>query len=901
MTRASLAALTLVFATGVPTTVFAQATENKEAPKKEEPAKDPKTVAYEAAVKELKRVEGAMPLYLRKKEILLEVPEDKLGKLFFVQATLNTGVDAAFMHAGMPVGGNAVDVFRWDRNEDQLWLVRPNVANRWEKDDAYAKGAERTFPEGVLGSFRIEQQDPARKVLLVNVTQLFYGDLFRLPEMVMSGLQGPYQLDREKSGVEKAKGYPENTVVGMKMYFFSPRGSQMSPLLAALGFGDPNTLEDDRSAPLRVTYSLSYRKDDGYVPRIADPRVGYFTQDFFSVNRFLSTDRTERYINRWHLQKKDPKAKLSEPVKPIVWTIDPSIPEIYRPAVKEGILRWNKAFEAQGYKNAIVVQDAPKGDDYDHADGRYNVVRMLVGPSSPFAAISLFRTDPLSGQILNASITLDANMIRDIQEEHRSNQHTLGTAHQRGLEVMRRDVSRKESDEFHVFATPEERARKVVNETMRSNGWASHLCSHGSELKREADLQWFSLKAGGGPLSKEEYVKRFLSDCVSHELGHGLGLRHNFAGSTNLTTAQLADDTITTEQGISASVMDYTPVNVQAVLKGRGNFYMPTVGVYDVWAIGYGYKDFGAKTPAAERHHLAQIAKQSNAPGHAYMSDEDADGFNPYAVRFDAAKDPLNYSAKVLLSLRRAQNYAIKNLPAPGESYSKRTNVILNVLARTFKEGRNTARFVGGIATTKNFRGDAGERPTVAPIDAAMQRQAMGIIAKNFFGPEAFALPEPVLKSLSFDENRGSWGAPLRDILSGQQASLLSMLMAASTTDRIAENSYKSKASYGLVEHYDRITGAVFAELGKDQDVSTLRRDLQRFALSGLMAQAGAPQGAINEDVKMIAGEQLRRLNQRMLTQLKSKKKIDPLTRIHFRDSQQSIERFLDREIATTR
>ncbi|AIE87818.1 zinc-dependent metalloprotease [Fimbriimonas ginsengisoli] len=900
MTRTlPVVALALAFGLGFPTAVQAQAA--KEEPKKEEAQKDPKVAAYDAAIKDLKRIEGSVVLYQRNKELLLELPEDKLGKLFLVQVALSTGLDAGLMSAGMPVGDTPVDSFKWVRNEGQVWLERPNIANRWDPKDDLSVGAQRTFPEAILGSFRIEQENPQKKLLLVNVTQLFFGDTFHLSEMVMSGLNGPYMLERDKSGVEAVHGYPENTVVQMKLHYASPRGSQGNLLMMLLGLGGESTLEDDRSAPVRVTYDLWYRKDDGYVPRLADPRIGYFTQDFFSIDRFLNEDRRERYINRFHLEKKDPKAKLSEPVKPIVWTIDPSIPEAYRPAIKEGILRWNKAYEDLGYKNAIQVQDVPKDDkNYDHADGRYNVVRMLIGPGAPFAAISLPRTDPITGEILNASITLDGNVIRDLQVEHQRNQASFGTARQKALNVMLRDPQRTETDDYYLFATPEQRAWKQAQATMKKYGWTDHACDYASELGIDAGLDWYAIASVAGPLNKEEYVKRFLADCVSHELGHCLGLRHNFAGSTNLTTAQLADDTLTSKTGLTASVMDYTPPNVQAVLRGKGNFYTTSIGSYDEWAIRYGYSDFGAKTPTGEKYQLARIASESSLPGHAYKTDEDADNWDPYAVRFDLGKDPLVYSDRVLLSLARARDYAIHNLPKPGESYSKRTAIIVNSLLRSFREGRNAARFVGGVVANKNFKGDAGEQPTLAPVTPQIQRQAVSLVTKHFFAPDAFDLPPSVLSSLSQDENSGAWTAPLRDIIGSFQANLLAMLIGASATDKITENSYKNNG-YTLDQHYGTIISAIFSEVGQNQNIKPLRRDLQRFAISGLIQQTGAPQGSVNEDVRMITGDMLRRLDKRFVAQLAKPAKLDSMTRIHLRDSHETISRFLNRTAVTSR
>jgi len=862
--------------------------------------RDSKVSSYKSAVKDLKRIDGSMPIYLRKKEVLLELPEDKLGKLFLIQVALETGLDGGFMSAGMPVGGNSVDVFRWERHEDQVWLIRPHTGYRWDSKDAFAVGAERTFPEAILGSFRIEQQDPDKKLLLVNISQLFYGDMFHLQEMIMGGLGGPYQLDREKTGVEKAKGFPDDTVVQMNMHFFSPRGSEPNPLAVLLGLGE-NTLEDDRSAPLKVVYSMWYRRDDGYTSRLEDPRVGYFDDSFFSLDKYLDTDRTERFINRFNLKKKDPTAKLSEPVKPITWTLDPSIPETYRPAIREGILRWNKAFEAAGFKDAVQVQDVPKNDpDYDHADGRYNVVRMVVSPSSPFAAISLFRTDPISGEILNASITLDGNMVRDVMQEHFRNQESILKPQERNaLQVLTRDRQRTVSDDWFLFATPEEKAREALAQRFSKYGWNSHLCTYESELAEDSLLSWDAIQYVSHDINKEEYVKRYLAMCVSHELGHCLGLRHNFAGSTNLTTTQMGDDKLTSKEGITASVMDYMPPNVMAVLKGTGNFYSPTVGAYDVWAIQYGYMPIDAKTPLGEKFALSQIASKSGLPGHTYLPDEVADRWDPYAVKFDGAKDPLEFSDRVLLSLRRARQYAITNLPKPGESYSKRTTVLLTSIMRSFREGRTAARFIGGIRESRNFKGDTGERPTLAPIDPANQRQAMHLIVTNFFAPGAFDMPQSVLDTLSMDENTPGWAAPLRDLIGNWQNSLLALVMSANTTDRIAENSYKSPKEYRLDEHFGTLLGAIFKEIGENEPIKPLRRDLQRFALSGLMQEAGAPQGAINDDVRVVASTSLRKLDSRIVAQIQHPAKLDEMSLLFLKDSHENLQRFFNRNLST--
>lgn len=867
---------------------------------------DSKAQEYQREIKDATKLTGAFTLYQRKKDILLELPEDKLGQLFLMQASLSTGVNAQGLQAGDPVGIFGVDAFKWQKQDDQLWLVRPNERFRWNESDPLSIAASRSFPQAVLGSFRIEATDPDKKLLLVNITPLFYGDVFKLNEMVATSLGGPYMLDREKSWPDKVHDFPDNAVVQMQLNFVSARGPEAANPLAELFGIQPvaDQLEDTRSAPIRVDFNMWYRKDDGYMPRLADPRVGYFTQDFYSVDKFLQEDRTQRFIMRMNLQKKDPKAALSEPVKPIVWTIDSSVPPEYRDAVKEGVLRWNKAFEALGYKNAMQVQDAPKDPNYDHADGRYNVIRWTMSEDTPYA-VTWFRTDPFTGEILNASITFDANMLAYAMEEHENVAMPVAmeTQSRPPTGVLLRDPGRKISDDDYLWATDAQLLKKQAQERMKKYGFGMLDCEYGSGLAANANFAWNALVAGGGlKINKTAYAKEFISDTICHEVGHSLGLRHNFTGSTNLSTKELGDDSITSKEGISASVMDYVPVNVMAVLKGSGNFYSNTIGPYDEWAISYGYADKKAATPEGEVADLEKIATQSGQHGLAYETDEEANTWDPFVVTFDEGSDPLNYCARMLEASKRVENYAIDDLPRAGQSYSKRTEMILTSILNDFDQGRTAARFVGGLKAQRNFSGDTDEQNTLAPVDAEDQRTAIHLIAKNLFSADSFKLPQNVVMNLSLDSNSdmsSQWTAPLRQMISSQQERMLAQLMSASTTDRICENQYKwgkAKNAYTIEEHYGLLLGAIFSEVGENKDIDPNRRDLQRFAANVLMIQAGAPPMSINEDVREICSDSLKRLSARFAEQLKHPKGLDDMTVIHLRDTRDSIDKFLARD-----
>jgi hypothetical protein len=888
-----------------------QETPKQETPKQEtpgeEPKSDPKIEEYEKAIKDLKRIEGPFPLYLRRKEILLELSEERLGKLFMMQAALSSGVASMYLQAGDPLGGAfEVGAYRFDRQEDQVHLVRPNLRYRWDASDPLALAASRSFPEAILAGFRIEQTHPEKKLLLVNVSPLFGGEVLRLQETVNSALTGQYMLDQQKSGVERVKGFPENTVVQMRLHYFSPRGAEQNPLLALLGLGNPSHLEDSRSAPLKVTYNLWYRKGDEYRPRLSDPRVGYFTQDFYTLNRFLQQDRTERFIMRFRLEKKDPSAPMSEPVKPIVWTLDPSIPEQYRAAVREGVLRWNRAFEAIGYKNAVVVQDPPKDDpDYDHADGRYNVIRWTMSPDAGYA-IALFRTDPFTGEILNASVTFDANMLAFAMNEHKNVVTPSASVKRRLNDVLLRSDERTEDDDAFLWSTDRQRAERELASRLQQHGWNGHRCTYSEGLADSSAFAMQGIVAGAHlSVSREEYAKQFIADVISHEIGHCLGLRHNFVASTHLSTTQLADDSLTSDVGISASVMDYNPVNVMAVLRGKGNFYMTTVGPYDKWAIKYGYTEIPADGPTAERHVLHQIASRSTEPGLAYMTDENADNWDPFVVRFDAAQDPVQYASKMIDASRRIRKYAIEQLPRPGENYAQRTSFIMSSISQTFRQGRVAARFVGGIQARRDYRGDKNVA-TLSPVDAQVQRDAIRLIVRNIFSEDSFDLPAEVLLSLSQDPNApmaAGWTAPVRDLISLQQSMLLAGLLSANTTDRITENAFKLRGrnAYTLDEHFGILLANIFSEVGQNRNVSGNRRDLQRYALNVLMLQANAPSGSIGEDARTLASDALRRLEKRFSGQAEQSKQLDGMTQAHLRDSRDSISRFVARHVTTNR
>lgn len=876
--------------------------------KKDEPKPDPKVVEYDKAIKDLPKTSGPVTLYLRKKEILMEVKESQLDKLFCLQGAWNTGFSTSFQQ-GLPLSSpsysdtyGTIDIFKLQKqSEDRVWLVRPQTKHRWTPGNPFADSISKSFPQAFLADFRIEQTNPEKKLLLLNVTTLFAGDLFNLNKLLNQGSGLQMSPDREKTRIDKVTGTADNLVVRMDHYYNAQEAPSANPFLALMGGGGAdNHLEDSRSVNFKITYNLYFRPESDYKPRLADPRVGYFTNDYFSFDRYFKEDRTVRYINRWNLKKKDPKAAMSEPVKPIVWVVDWSVPKQYREATKRGLLEWNKAFEKLGYKNAVQVIDPPTDGSYDHADGRQNVVRWTVTNSAD-GAIALFRTDPLTGEILNASINVDGTFA---WQTHIQYDDAVIPSAAASAKLFRQSISeavpgQSEQAEYDILHPATSQVAFGAAQSFRKAGWSQLGCDYGSSRLSRITNDLAMLEANQIPsVNRQEMIEDYIADVVAHEAGHCMGLRHNFIASTNLTCAELGDADLVKSQGTAASVMDYIDLNIIAVLKKKGVFVNSTIGAYDVHAIRYGYADIPAATPEGELFGLNQIAKEGGRRGLEFMTDEDADGFDPRVVRFDGARDPINYAAATIQVAKNTMNYAIRELPKPGESYARRNGLILNSVAMIFGQANRCARFIGGLNASRTFKGDVGERPNLAPVDPNLQRQALQTIVSSTLVKNAFVVPDSVLNSLAndFNQGNGAGSAPVRSLLAGMQQRTLAMLMNATRISRIMENEFRqesNKSRYTVAEHYDAITQAVMKEIFTGESVSTLRRDLQRNLVVALLDHSGNVAGAVRDDAKVVAMSKLLEVRKALASYAK---RTSGMNQLHATAMLDSIERFLNRQ-----
>lgn len=888
----------------------AEKAEAKPAAKAEEKKKDPKTEEFEKAIKDLPKYEGALTLYVKKKEVLLELPEAMLGKTLYAQAALHSGGSTGAQF-GLPVGiAGTIDTFQFRKfGDDRIHLVRPNTKFRWDSKDPWANASKLAFPEAILSDFRVEVADTANKRILLNVTSIFGGDLFRLNEFMGFALGGTYLPDREKSGIDKVFGNKQFTTVRMNQHYMAGRGGGgIADILAAFLGGGSSNLEDSRSAPIKVTYTLYWQPETNYRPRIADARIGYFTEDYTNIGqRYLENDRTTRLINRWNFKgKKDPKAELSEPNNPMVWVLDHTIPAEWRESTRRAVLSWNKAFERVGYKNALQVVDPPKDDpNYDHADGRYNVIRFPITNGFD-GAIALFRTDPMTGEILNASVNSDMSWIYLGKREHdrtvipsnkaREIGKFLATAkaecnHDHGAEVKVQS-GRQAFNYLWGFSRPED---DLFAAARKKFGFRNNECDYESRLVDRAKRDIALLQASGRMVDMKTYAEELVSHVIAHEIGHCLGLRHNFVASTAHTVSDLANNELLDAAGIATSLMDYTPANNVAVLNGNGRFYTWDPGLYDQLAIEYGYAPVMAASPEGEKAALSKIAAKTARKGYEYMTDDDADGIDPYVRRFDLGRDPIAYADTELQIARKQRQYALTRLTKVGSSLADRNDLLIASYTNTFGALAAVQPFFGGVQTSRAFVGDGLGRNTLRPVDPSVQRAALQLICREGLSMEVVDLPESVLQSMNKnydgDANSG-YAAPLRSLLGGQLIGLVSSSLSAYVGDQISENEFKTKTAqpYTLTEHYGAIVGKVYSEVGSKKSISPLRRDLQQFTVDLLLEQAISE--SISSDIRAVATSTLGRLRARFANSMNG---ADDMTRTHLGDMISRMDRMMNR------
>jgi hypothetical protein len=885
-----------------------------------------KLEAFDKVIKNTQKLDGLFTLYRQKGsgKLFAEINPTQLNRNFLCTMTLESGIGEFGLYRGLPIGDF---LFTLRRVNNNLQFVIPNVYFRTRLGDPTPRNLDRSFSDSTLYALPIKSIHPQRKTFLVDLEPLLLSDSPGLTPLLQELSQVSYKLDSNKSYFGKAKAFPLNVELE-STYGFSFAGGDNLP--------DIVTLPDSRAFSLSVRYSLSQLPgNNGYRPRLADDRVGYFITAYQDLSNDEARDPFVRYINRWHLEKQNPSAPLSPPKEPIVFWIENTVPVEYRDTVRDGILMWNRAFEKIGFKDAIQVKQMPQNATWDPADVRYNTIRWFNALDAGFA-MGPSRVNPLTGEILDADIMVDASFVRYIKQDYRTLAESESAilapfwfrltgdpnlcSPSNAVSYLRQKVR---------AAGETRRPERQVN--LASKGFESDLC-YGAAATQQFAVGSLTLSMFRNTLPNSEdmkqYVQQFLRELIAHEVGHTLGLRHNFHASAMLKPDELNNTDITRNKGLVASVMDYAAVNLAPEGMKQGDFFTPVVGPYDEWAIAYGYTPSDAIVPQQEISMLEKIAKRAPETELSYATDEDVfGGLDPQVNAFDLSGDVLTYGQWQMANARKLWEKLDKRYPNRGERYSD----VRVMFDRVFGYYANYAYFltnyIGGQSFNRFRAGDApGKLPfTVVPI--AQQREALALIQKQVFDDANFQFSPELLNKLApsrwmhWAQTPSIFGLdyPIHERVLLLQSLVLSDLLSSDRLNRLRNNELKAAPNEALTlpELFDTLQAGIWTEVIKpDQktvQISSLRRSLQRQYLNTLINMAlRNPDAAakaqtlpdlllalrtsdVPEDARTLAWYELKQLRESLRSTLRKRGDgMNTYTRAHLEEAHDRLSKALD-------
>jgi len=838
--------------------------------KKPEAPKGDEDKPFDEVVKDMEVLKGLFTFYRKAEDnrLLMEILPEQIDKTFIFAATVDQSVGERGLYAAQ-MGGSFPFCFH-KIGKNVQWIIK-NPRFTAENGTPAARATARSFPNGILAWARVKSKPHVeRKSWLVDVSDLLVSDLPGFANLLKDIYKpSDYGFDRNNSGVTTIKTFPENVLFDVALHYTSA-----SPKTGSA------TLPDIRSIPIVVKYEFSGLKETGYKPRLADDRVGYFLnvqQDFTSDH---PSSPYVRYIHRWQLEKADPTAPLSPPKQPIVFWLENTIPVEYRDWMKEGVLLWNKAFEKIGFQNAIVVKQMPDDADWDPADTRYNTIRWFAGVGATFA-IGPSRANPFTGQIYDADIGFSEGLIRSVRRA--------------GEEFVAPVVPPAQRPEFSLPAWW----------SRNSGGY----CDYADGLAQQAAFGISVLETRGGwsPAVEQKLMRQFILEVTAHEVGHTLGLRHNFRASTILKPEELNDVSKTETVGQSASVMDYNPIIIAGKGEKQGDFVPITLGPYDYWAIEYAYRPIAGD----EKAELAKIASRAADPMLPYSTDEDALGtfsasaIDPLVNQFDASSDPLAYFRKRFEIANELWSSMESKLAKPGEGYQVLRRALGSGLGEYNAGLLTSSKFIGGIYHHRDHVGDPNGRLPFEPVPADKQREALELLRTYAFKEGNFALPASLLNKLAIERlptldgleglfNTQRIDYPWHDAVLNLQRAVLGRLFNSVTLSRIQDNELRfapNETPFTMAELFSGLDHAIWSELDSGAaKISSLRRNLQREHVKQLIRLTLRPgQSAVPEDATTLARASLTSLQTKLHDVLSAGKITDPTSNAHVQETDDRI------------
>ncbi len=869
----------------------AHAADSKPPAGKPSAAADDKDKPYQEWSKVLKdatTTRGFFTLHRKRDNLYLEIRPDQLEKPVLGIFSFASGIGSHFVLGGLPLNDRLIE---FQRLGERVLVMEKNPRFVSAPGSTWEQATNLTFGSSVLASLKIESVHDSTKAVLVEFGQFLVSDLPDLAEGLGGSLAGPtgprsMRFDKERSALTSVKGFPENMEFEA-LLTYSPN--------ARVGL-TVDGVSDERYIPIKVHYSFSKLPDMPMQPRLADDRVGYFLNAVKDFGRDDAENFWVRYVRRWRLEKKDPSAALSEPVKPIVFYIDHTVPEKYRPWVKEGVEKWQKAFEAAGFKNAILAKDAPNDSSWDAEDVRYSTIRWITSTQPSFGAIGPSRADPRTGELLDADILFEASMLQNYRNTYRR------------------------------YSGPDEIAAETLPWMRLAQGPSDIPMEWRCEAQQGVADGGALLHAGllvdgtlppGSPVP-DSYMHDAVVWVTMHEVGHTLGLRHNFRGSTATPYDKLNDKAWVEEHGMYTSVMEYPTPNISLDRTKQGYYYTRGAGSGDLWVIRYGYTPSGKTDLAADYEFARAIADESTRPGHEYSTDDDTyptTALDPRSNIFDLGDDPLRFATErtTYIAGLWTSGQLEERIVGPSGDFTALRRAMDTLLGQYTSALGLAVKYVGGQFSTRVHRGQPGAVEPLTPVAAARQREALDFLARRAFAADAFTI-SPVLLNRLAPDRWAHWGMAgafgqgnprldydLGDKVLAIQSALVSGLLQPALLARLREAESRGPAAFRLADHFDRMTRILWGEVGGTSPVAlkalegpSTRRDVQRAYVDRLASLVVSPPGGTPDDARALARLQLVRIDARAARTLAGEAPVGDYVRAHLLETRARIKRAVE-------
>lgn len=773
-----------------------------------------KIATIEAKTKTCLKIDGLFPLFQDSTDgkLYMLIKESQFNQEFIHFTYTENGVIAAGHHRGQFRGSRIFTIKKYYGN---LEFTQINTSYYFDPNSALAKSKDANISNAPLAFEKIIAENKKTGEYLVDADELFLSEkLHQIKEGGKPGSEGFKlgSLSKGKTQYTQINNYPENTDLVVRYVFDNPAPS-----------GGGEDIADARAVNIELQHSLIAVAKNNFKSRFDDPRIGFFTDqinDMTSPNTINYRD----VIHRWNLEKKDPTALLSEPIKPITWWIEKTTPVEYREIIKKAALQWNKAFEPIGFLNAVQVFEQPDTANWDAGDIRYNVLRWTSSPTPPFGGYGPSFTNPRTGEIMGADI-----MFEYIFLTNRYKAQKLFKTDGEAITPLdiNQGIANESEEHFHDFS-----------------GCYAADCLHNEQLFAQSLLA----AQGANEVEKSRLVQESIYYLVLHEMGHTMGLMHNMKASQLHTPSELEDPALTYKTGLIGSVMDYPAINLHKT-KTNVQYCQTEPGPYDLWAIEYGYSQ-SMDDPAAETARLKAILERNIDPKLTFGNDADdmrapGKGIDPRVMVNDLSNDAVGYGiGRIEMTQELMKN--LKTTHTEGEiSYQAMVGAYSSLSGAYSTMVGVMSRYIGGVYVNRPYPNQVNAPMPYEPVPYFQQKRAMDALAKFVFAPNAMEVPADLIPYLQqqrrgFDFFGKEEDPKLHNRVARMQAEVLAHLLNPKTTLRLNDTrEYGNR--YSLSEMMLSLTAAIFNEDLIKGNVNTHRMILQEMYVESLLAGALTP------------------------------------------------------------